>query len=196
MPARGRVRGLQKLPKPGGYHTWYWSASQLSRSSEGFYPRSVRLWHGVGEPAPTELAEIEARAHQLSLDLQDWLVKPARKVRSKRGFIYFIRAAENVKIGFSRDTKRRMAELQTFFPFPLEMLGSIPGSTLTERQMHHRFRSLRVNGEWFRHSSEIDGFLEKNRTGGTSEPPVRIANPVCQNRSQKKQEIQRRENSA
>ena len=168
---RNRVSGLQKLPKPNGFFTWYWTASQISRLSEGFYPRSVRLWHGAGEPSAVELATIEGRAQQLTLDLQDWLAQPGRKARSARGNVYFIRAGENVKIGFSRDVSQRLAQLQTFFPFPLELLASLPGSALTERQMHRRFKCSRVTGEWFRLTPDIAAFVDENN--------VRTA---CQNR--------------
>lgn len=174
MTARKRVPGLQKLPKPNGYFTWYWSASQISRLSAGFEPRSVRLWHGFGEPAPADLTTIEARAEQLTFDLRDWLVQPNRKVRSARGCIYFVRAGENVKIGFSKDVDQRLAQLQTFFPFRLELLLSIAGSALTEHQLHHRFKLSRVTGEWFRLTPDIETFVRENnvRTG-------------CQNRGRK-----------
>lgn len=162
MGAPNRIRGLQKLPKPGGYCTWYWSASQLSRHSAGFQPRSVRLWHGAGEPSPAELEQIEARAERLTFDLQEWILQPERKVRSARGQIYFVRAGENVKIGFTRNVEQRLAQLQTFFPFPLELLLAMPGSLLTERQLHHRFRFSRVTGEWFRYSTEVQAFVREN----------------------------------
>ncbi len=172
MGAARRIPGIQRLPKAAGHFTWYWSASQLSRHSDGFLPRSVRLWHGPGEPSADELARIEARARQLTMDLEDWIVQPERKVRSKRGLIYFVRAGENVKIGFTQNVDQRVAQLQTFFPFQLEITLVLPGSLLTERQLHHRFRASRVTGEWFRHGPEIDAFVQAKRT--TSEPDVRI----------------------
>lgn len=162
MPAANRVRGLQKLPKPGGCFTWYWSASQISRLSAGFQPRSVRLWHGAGEPTAADLPVIEAKARQLTLDLQEWIIQPERKVRSARGQIYIVRAGENVKIGFTRNVEQRIAQLQTFFPFPLDLLLVLPGSLLTERQLHHRFRLSRVTGEWFRHGAEVEAFVREN----------------------------------
>ncbi|MBW7965282.1 GIY-YIG nuclease family protein [Bradyrhizobium sp. BR 10261] len=181
MTSRKRIPGCQRLPKPGGCFTWYWSASQISRLSSGFYPRSVRLWHGLGEPDAAELEQIEARARQLTLDLEDWLAQPERKVRSARGYVYVIKAGENVKIGFSKDVDQRQKQLQTFFPFPLELLLSMPGSALTERQLHRRFKCSRVTGEWFRLTPEISTFVQQNN--------VRTAcqnrGPECQNRREK-----------
>lgn len=175
MAAANRIRGLQKLPKPGGFFSWYWSASQISRLSDGFMPRTVRLWHGRGEPAPVELVEIERKANELCADLQEWLLNPDRKVRGKRGQIYFVRAGANVKIGFSAQVSKRLAQLQTFFPFKLELLLALPGTVITERQLHHRFRSSRTTGEWFRYGAEIEAFIwGRTKRGDASEPPVRI----------------------
>ncbi|MGY3393474.1 hypothetical protein ACVWW6_006065 [Bradyrhizobium sp. USDA 3311] len=175
MTARKRIPGVQRLPKPNGFFTWYWSASQISRLSTGFQPRSVRLWHGIGEPAQVELEQVEARARQLTLDLEDWLAQPDRKVRSARGSIYVIKAGENVKIGFSKDVQQRQRQLQTFFPFQLELLLSMPGSALTERQLHRRFKCSRVTGEWFRLTPDIEAFVQEKNN-------VRTA---CQNRGRK-----------
>ncbi len=178
MPAPNRIRGIQKLPKTDGWFTWYWSASQISRHSGGFLPRSVRLWHGLGEPTAAELLQIEARARQLTLDLEDWIVQPDRKVRSKRGDIYFVRAGENVKIGFTRNLGQRLAQMQTFFPFALETLLVMPGSLLTERGLHARFKGLRVTGEWFRYTAEIEGFIAKEQGQNRGSE----SNRKCQNR--------------
>jgi hypothetical protein len=77
--------------------TWYWAASQVSRLSADFHPRTVRLWQGRGAPTAAELLAIQTKARELSGDLQEWIRDPTRKIRGKRGLIYFVRAGENVE---------------------------------------------------------------------------------------------------
>ncbi|MCK1402070.1 GIY-YIG nuclease family protein [Bradyrhizobium sp. 4] len=169
MAKASDIPGLKRLPKPGGFSTWYWSASQLTREAKDFTPRTARLWHGLGEPAAEQLTVIKARALRLTQDLQEWQLrarkKPGRGLakRSPRGSIYFVRAAERVKIGFSKDVRRRVAELQTFFPEPLDLLLVLPGSILNEHAMHRRFADLCITREWFRYEERIARFVAKNK---------------------------------
>ena len=51
MAAPSAIPGLKKLPKPDGFFTWYWAASQISRKADAFRPKTVRLWHGKGQPS-------------------------------------------------------------------------------------------------------------------------------------------------
>lgn len=150
-----KISGLTKVRRNGIVVAWYWTASQVSRLSEGFAPRTVCLWRGEGEPRPEELPDIRARAEQLSLDLHEWLHDPTQKRRGKRGTIYIVRAGDAVKIGFTRTLPQRLAQLQTFHPNALELLAAFPGSPLIERGLHRRFASARLTGEWFRWTSEI-----------------------------------------
>lgn len=66
--------------------------------------------------------------------------------------IYFIQNAEAnvVKIGVSVDPEQRLASLQTAHHSPLKLLGSIPGGFSEESELHRRFASFRLHGEWFR----------------------------------------------
>lgn len=75
-------------------------------------------------------------------------------------FVYFIRAGEYVKIGKAADPEDRMRGMQTACPFHMRLVGTIDcrsdgGAYVYERKLHHRFRSLRVRGEWFRMDREI-----------------------------------------
>ena len=54
-----------------------------------------------------------------------------------------------MKIGFSTDPKRRLAELQTGYPDPLHIIAAIPGTMDDERSWHDIFRDCRSTGEWF-----------------------------------------------
>lgn len=72
-------------------------------------------------------------------------------------FVYFIQrgARGDIKIGYSANPGRRLAALQTGCPEALQLIATLPGSTRTEHELHRRFASLHVNGEWFRPGAGI-----------------------------------------
>jgi hypothetical protein len=69
---------------------------------------------------------------------------------------YFISDGEAVKIGYSTDPESRLRYLQTGHPKKLVLLGvcSIP-----EPVLHEKFESLRLQGEWFRLTPELEGYI-------------------------------------
>ena len=93
-------------------------------------------------------------------------------------------AGERVKIGFTQNLKRRLSQLQTFFPYPLELLMSVPGSLLMEQELHRVFSELNITREWFLPGPELLAFIDKtNRAasrGNNSEP---IFSESIENRS-------------
>lgn len=103
-------------------------------------------------------------------DLEAWLAQnsPARKPRSKSGFVYFITQAEHpaaVKIGFAVDVNDRLGTLQTSSHVDLTILASFPGTVATEKQLHRKFADDRLRGEWFRMSEPIRQFIEEKQRG-------------------------------
>jgi hypothetical protein len=66
------------------------------------------------------------------------------------GYVYFVRAGEHFKIGWSQRPEGRVAALQTGNPLPLSLLGSMRGSEDDERALHGAFAHWRAKGEWFR----------------------------------------------
>lgn len=73
--------------------------------------------------------------------------------------IYFIQATGigHIKIGYTDadDALIRLASLQIGSPVPLKLLGTIPGSLEDEKDLHRRFGSARVTGEWFKAVPEL-----------------------------------------
>lgn len=65
------------------------------------------------------------------------------------GWVYFIRAGDAVKIGWSADPWRRIREIRTSSSSPAYMLGMARGSKDLERKFHHWFEAQRTHGEWF-----------------------------------------------
>ena len=81
----------------------------------------------------------------------------------KEGYIYFIQAGDNgsIKIGYTAsDVESRLKTLQTGNPNVLSIIGTIPANKYEEKQTHHYFKHLRLNGEWFKPSDEITKYIK------------------------------------
>lgn len=64
--------------------------------------------------------------------------------------MYYIRFADRVKIGTTRNIKKRLAVI----PHD-EVLGLEPGGYELERARHRQFAALRVTGEWFEYGDAL-----------------------------------------
>lgn len=82
--------------------------------------------------------------------------------------VYFLRKGNEVKIGFTHRLSQRYVQLGGA---KLELLGTVSGTTTTERMYHQRFAHLRVHGEWFRAESELlDAIASEGEPFEASEP--------------------------
>lgn len=75
--------------------------------------------------------------------------------------VYFYAAAEFVKIGRSIDVAKRIKTLAGTKADGVDvragsLLGTIPGGSYVEHELHLRFRPHRVAGEWFAHEPIAD----------------------------------------
>jgi len=92
-------------------------------------------------------------------------VGPLAEEPSNRGWIYFItegEATDFVKIGTSKyHPDARVKQLQVGNPrkLVLRLCRRVDSATHTEGELHALFASDRVEGEWFRFSSEIQAFI-------------------------------------
>ena len=74
--------------------------------------------------------------------------------------VYFFRAGDLVKIGYSRrDVQARLRACQTGSPVSLTLWHTVPGGPDVERELHQRFAADRQHGEWFRISDAIREFV-------------------------------------
>lgn len=80
--------------------------------------------------------------------------------------VYFIQKGYgSVKIGVAEDPERRLRELQTGNHGRLHLIAKLPcpsraAAFALERQMHERFASDRLQGEWF-HKRILRKFKER-----------------------------------
>jgi len=81
--------------------------------------------------------------------------KPTRHIEA--GYIYFLQGENGlVKIGRSKDYKRRLENLRTMSPVNIKLLFTIKTDDMAklEKDLHNRFQEKRVKGEWFRLSGQ------------------------------------------
>ena len=75
-------------------------------------------------------------------------------------YVYFIQFLDAIKIGFAHWPEQRFNTLNISFPYEATMLGKLPfrnrGSAQRyEKNLHTRFASLRLKGEWFRAEQQL-----------------------------------------
>jgi hypothetical protein len=76
--------------------------------------------------------------------------------------VYVFGFDQYVKIGFSRDFRKRRRGLQEGLPRALDIYLVIPnGSFQTEREFHARFARYRLRGEWFLFAGELAEWIEE-----------------------------------
>lgn len=111
---------------------------------------SIRMRQNPASRGPALDPSTVARLAALSID--------ASKSR-----VYFIRAADGlIKIGVSKDVRRRFATLQQDCGDVLELIGLMPGTHATEMTLHRLFAEDRDHGEWFQPSERLRDFIEEN----------------------------------
>ena len=83
-----------------------------------------------------------------------------RPAPTQRGFVYLLRDATrgHLKIGRSIDPTRRLQALARAQSVPPELVASteVADAKGVELDLHRRFAHLRLNGEWFHASEEIE----------------------------------------
>lgn len=69
--------------------------------------------------------------------------------------VYFIRAAQFVKIGYSRNVAQRLDAIRSSTPHNAELLGDIRGDLNTEKAVHRIAKRYRHHREWFSLGAEL-----------------------------------------
>lgn len=85
------------------------------------------------------------------------------KVRSRQGYIYFIKPtglAGPIKIGFSIRPIVRIQPIQANSPIPLQIIGQTPGSMDDEWYLHRCFADQFSHAEWFHFSHPMNAAIE------------------------------------
>lgn len=91
----------------------------------------------------------------------------------RKSLVYFAEAegAARVRIGVAVDPAARVAALQTGSPYPIRLMGTIPGGREVEASLHKRLRDYHLGGEWFFLAKPV-GALIAQLTAPPDEEPV------------------------
>ena len=95
--------------------------------------------------------------------------------------VYFIKPigmAGPIKIGCSQSPDIRRSSLETWSPFPLEIIAELGGNEVLERRFHTKFAASRRTREWFDVSAALLTAIEQIQAGTfdieSLPPPARL----------------------
>ena len=77
--------------------------------------------------------------------------------------VYFVKSGDFMKIGYTKNVSKRIAQLSTGSPQKLELMGIVFGGVDTEKEYHTIFSSLHHKKEWFRYDGILKAFFSKSR---------------------------------
>jgi len=180
-----RERFVKDRRKPDGYDTRCKQCERLRTQRRNAKPERRQYIHDYNarrreDPAYWAYQRAYRCRHQTTPEYRAKSRKYYRNVVAPRrrqlqkpqpGFVYVLQSGPYYKIGISKEPSRRLAEIRPRLPFPIELLHLIRTDNMigTERFMHKSLNHCRLNGEWFRPSSEelkslIDS-VEKEKRG-------------------------------
>jgi hypothetical protein len=89
-----------------------------------------------------------------------------RRIRGVHAYIYFLQSDDAVKIGTSTNITMRLGVLRCATPYGAQLIGAMPGGRALEADLHERFSSYRLCGEWFSLVPPLTNFIETNTMEG------------------------------
>lgn len=82
----------------------------------------------------------------------------------RRSFVYFAEREDGaIKIGWSSDVLRRIAELRKKERTTVQLLACYPGDKPDEQRLHGVFATSLIGDEWFRPDEDLMAFIEALR---------------------------------
>lgn len=85
---------------------------------------------------------------------------PQKAERQVKGYVYAIRSADMIKIGYSINPQSRVVKICSDSPHGAELIAMREGTEADEAAYHIRFAPHRIQGEWFRPAPEINAEIE------------------------------------
>jgi hypothetical protein len=79
----------------------------------------------------------------------------------EKQYTYFVAQGLYVKIGTTVSPKARISSLQTASPVKLVPLAVVPSYVITEKDAQDHWASIRCEGEWFKRTPELVGWIDR-----------------------------------
>lgn len=84
-------------------------------------------------------------------------VAQAAKTHDGKGWVYFAKCQSFIKIGFAlHSVHERLDCLRNANPFPLTLIGALPGAITLEKELHRIFLPYHHRGEWFHAHPDVE----------------------------------------
>ncbi len=134
-------------------------------------PHFCLFWTGPGRTKPVIRMRSGSVVQKASMaDVPTGYLGPEVPDEDKEGgtFIYFVEAVgqERIKIGKADNPKARIMQLQTGSAVELRLLGVIADQPSRESDLHAAFAKDRIQGEWFRATSELREYIARYSVEG------------------------------
>lgn len=100
---------------------------------------------------------------------------------TRPSLVYFIKPVGldgPIKIGCSGTPADRLENLAAWSPWPLEVIGSIPGSYAEEAFLHSCFADFHSHREWFHSTPALRGAIAEMLAAGSIDPARQKLKPV------------------
>lgn len=95
------------------------------------------------------------------------------------GFVYAFVVGKTVKIGWSKDPKKRFIQSKIYSAAPMRLAGYVPMPKEGESEMHRKFSSYWLRGEWFALKGEVAQFVRSLPNVAVVKPsPAKAAIPA------------------
>lgn len=95
---------------------------------------------------------------------EDWAAAEAAVEQGRRdtfGDLYFVTAGRAVKIGRTTNFEKRLCHIQAHNHEQVECVALLKGQGWREKDLHARFCTRRLRGEWFARCPEIEAEIER-----------------------------------
>ena len=75
--------------------------------------------------------------------------------------VYFVSAGCDgpIKIGYAKNVSKRIQRMQVDCPYELVIMAVLKGGRGLEKEIHRRFATCRIQGEWFKTTDELGDFI-------------------------------------
>jgi len=130
---------LKKYPTDAGGNPFYIPIGRR-KTFESRDVERIRGYIAVSGDRPNKLAKIISPFEMA----ETWLAN-----NRQESAVYFIAVREFIKIGWTKNWRKRISQMQTANPDRIEILLVVGRPVVYEKTMHQKFAEHRTRGEWF-----------------------------------------------